>query len=141
MWGEVGVTQPLSSSPLLGNQRLTKASESCDSYVYVDALLLLSIDDVVHVSDASPLYIFIFNISCSTPLTILPIESCTHTALGSNSTLSTTDRHMVDYITWWQRFLYESASSGEVGELIWRRGSRSFTGSVFPPGSRGLFLV
>ena len=47
---------------------------------------------------------------------------------------------MVDCITWWRRFLYESASSGEVGELIWRRGSRSFPGTIFPPDSRGLLL-
>ena len=55
MWDEVGVTQPLGSSPQLGNLRLAKASDCCSSYDYIDALLLLSIDDVVHVSDASPL--------------------------------------------------------------------------------------
>ena len=27
---------------------------------------------------------------------------------------------------------FRSTGSGEVGEIIWRRGSRSFTGTVFP---------
>ena len=83
MWDEVGVTQPLCSSPQLGNLRLTKASDCCSSYVYVDALLLLSIDVVVHISDASPLYIYEFNIRCSTPLTFLPTVTCTLSALGT----------------------------------------------------------
>ena len=103
MWDEVGVTQPLGSSPQLGNLRLAKASDCCSGYDYMDALLLLSIDDVVHVSDASPLYIFKFNISCSTPLSILPSESCTLSALGTGTPLGTTDRLRVDRIAWWQR--------------------------------------
>ena len=84
------------------------------------------------------MYISEFNISCSTPLTFLPSESCTLSALGSSSTISTTDRHWVDCIAWWQRFFYGSTSSGEVGELIWRRGSGSFTGVRRLWGSSGL---
>merc|ERR1711895_86644 len=61
-----------------------------------------SIDIVDCVSEASPLYIFIFNTSCSTPLSFLPTESCTLSALGSSSSFSTTDQRMVDRITWWQ---------------------------------------
>ena len=83
MWDEVGVTQPLGSSPQLGNLRLAKASDCCSGYDYIDALLLLSIDDVVHVSDASPLYILEFNISYSTPLTFLPTETWPLSALGT----------------------------------------------------------
>ena len=90
MWGEGEVTQPLGSSPLLGNQRLIKASESCGSYIYVDALLLFSIDVVVHVSDASPLYILSFNICCSTPLTFLPTETWPLSALGTRLHMNTT---------------------------------------------------
>ena len=92
MWGEIGVTQPPYSSPRLGGLRLTKASVCCSSYIYVDALPLLSIDVVVHVSDASPLYILEFNINCSTPLTILPSESCTLSALETSSSYGTTAR-------------------------------------------------
>ena len=84
--GEVGVTQPLGSSPQLGNLRLARASDCCSSYDSTDALLLLSIDDVVHVSDASPLYIFTSQYTYSTPLTILPSESCSLSALGTSST-------------------------------------------------------
>ena len=39
--------------------------------VVVSMYMLYSYDIVVRVSDASPLYIFEFNISCSTPLTFL----------------------------------------------------------------------
>ena len=140
MWGEDRVTQPLCSSPRPGNLWQTRASFSCCSCIYVYALLLRSNDIVVRVSDASPLYIFEFNISCSTPLTFLPSVSCTLSALGSSSTISTTDRHGVDCIAWWRRFFYGSTGSGEIGELIWRRGSRSSAGTVFPPGLRSLFL-
>ena len=45
---------------------------------------------------------------------------------------------MVDCITWWQPFLYGSTGSGEVGVLIWRRGSGSFTGVRRLWGSSGL---
>ena len=83
MWGEGEVTRPRGSSPLLGNQRLIKASESCGSYIYVDALFLLSIDIVVHVSHASPLYTLELNIYYSTPLTFLPTETWPLSALGS----------------------------------------------------------
>ena len=35
-------------------------------------------------------------------------------------------------------FFYGSMGSGEVGELIWRRDSRSFTGTVFPPAAESV---
>ena len=86
MWGGIGVTQPPRSSPRLGGLRLTKASVRCSSCIYVDALSLLSIDVVIDVSDASPLCKTISQYTYSTPLTILPSESRTLSALGSGST-------------------------------------------------------
>ena len=140
MWGEGEVTQPLGSFPLLGNQRLIKASESCGSYIYVDALFLLSIDVVVYVSEASPfvnihISIYVFHsIDVSSFRALNPF--CTRVGLYM---VQQTDARSTVF-RGGSRFLFESTSSGEVGELIWRRGSRSFTGTIFPPDSRGLLL-
>ena len=134
MWGEGEVNQPRGSSPLLGNQRLTKASECCDSYVYVDALLLFSIDVVVHVSDASPLYTLEFNICCSTPLTFLPSESCTPFCTRSKLFIwyNRPTHGRLYYVV--AAVLLRISGPGEIGELIWRRGSRSSTGTVLSQG-------
>ena len=140
MWGEGEVTRPRGSSPLLGNQRLIKASESCRSYIYEDALFLFSIDDVVHVSDVPPLYTFGFNICCSTPLSfLLPTESRTLSALGSDSSLVQQTDTGSTVLRGGSRFLFESTSPGEVGDLIWRRGSRSSTGTVFSQAAESVF--
>ena len=85
-WGEIGVSQLPGSSPRPGCLWQTKASFGCCSSVCIYALLLYSNDVVIRVSDASPLYIFTTQYTYSTPLTILPSESCTLSALESGST-------------------------------------------------------
>ena len=86
----------------------------------------------------SPLYIFEFNISCSTPLTILPPETCTLSALGTFSIGIRPTQRGSTVLRGGSQFLKRICGSGEVGEFIWRRGSGSFTGVRRLWGSSGL---
>ena len=95
MWVEAGVTQPLCSILNLAacsNARLHFTAAVARLHftaavVMIDRMILYGSNDVTRVSDAFPLYIFIFNIRYSTPLTVLPSETCSllhweHSPLG-----------------------------------------------------------
>ena len=128
----------VSSSPRLGSLRLNKTSYCCSSLACIHAMLWFSIDIVDRVSDASPLYIFISNKRCSTPLTILPTETCTLSALGTFSIGIRPTQGGLTVLRGGSQFLKRICGSGEVGEFIWRRGSGSFTGARRSRGSSGL---
>ena len=103
MWVGYGITQPLRKHRRLGSLQLGKTSLDYSLYECYDIPSLLYSNIVARVSDALPLYISTSQYTYSTPLIILPTESCTLSALGTSSPLSTTDRPKVDRIAWWQR--------------------------------------